>query len=265
VCLLQQATNFQEAHNENLGTQAFGDGLWVMFDYNRGYAEDLETSGVADSFRVPKYSTYFYQSQRDPSEVLTTASGEAIGGPMVQIANAWTADSPTTLRVFSNAEEVELFRDGKSLGRQKPALGPMSDHLHHPPFVFDLESFTPGELRAVAYIDAKPVAEHCVHTPGKAIALRLRVAINGCAPARDGDLIFAHAGEVDANGTIVPDCARSVTFSMRGPGEIVGDHVVESAGGIASALLRTGRTAGSIVLRAEAPGLTAAETTIDLP
>lgn len=264
VRLLQQATNFQEAHNENLGTSAFGDGLWVMFDYNRGYAADLETSGVADSFRVPKYSYYFYQSQRDASDVITTAGGEKIGGPMVHIATAWTVESPPTVRVFSNAEEVELFRDGKSQGRQKPARGPMSDRLRHPPFVFDLAPFTPGELRAVAYIGGKPVAEHRVRTPGEAIGLRLRVAVDGRAPDRNGDLVFVHAEEVDANGTVVPGPARSVTFSARGPGEIVGDRVVESAAGIASALLRTGRAAGSIVLRAEAPGLTAAENTVDL-
>jgi beta-galactosidase len=264
VRLLQQATNFQEAHNENLGTSAFGDGLWVMFDYNRGYSADLETSGVADSFRVPKYSYYFYQSQRDASDVLTTASGEKIGGPMVHIATAWTIESPLAVRVFSNAEEVELFRDGKSMGRQKPARGSMAEHLRHPPFVFDLAPFTPGELRAVAYIGGKLVAEHHVRTPGKGIALRLRVSIDGRAPSRDGDLLFIHAEEVDANGTIVPGSARSVTFSAHGPGEIVGDRAVESTGGIASALLRTGRSAGSIVLRAEAPGLTAAETTLDL-
>ena len=264
VRLLQQATNFQEAHNENLGTHAFGDGLWVMFDYNRGYAADLETSGVADSFRVPKYSTYFYRSQRDASEMLTTAGGEKIGGPMVHIATAWTAGSPLAVRVFSNAEEVELFRDGESLGLQNPARGPMAEHLRHSPFLFDLAPFTPGELRAVAYIGGKPVAEHRVRTPGEAIALRLRVAIDGRAPSRDGDLLFVHAEEVDANGTVVPDSARSVTFSARGPGEIVGDRVVKSAAGTASALLRTGRSAGSIVLSAEAPGLTAAETTLDL-
>ena len=130
--LLQQATNNQEAHNDNFTTPAFADAYWVMFDYNRGYAEDLEASGVMTLDRVPKFNYYFFRSQRDAMD-LSPWFGS---GPMVHIASYWQPDSSAHVRVYGNVEEVELFRNGRSIGRRQPDRDRISQHLRHAPFTF---------------------------------------------------------------------------------------------------------------------------------
>ncbi|MEO5913942.1 MAG: glycoside hydrolase family 2 TIM barrel-domain containing protein [Luteolibacter sp.] len=254
VRLLQQASNFQESHNENLGTQAAGDGLWVMFDYNRGYAEDLESSGPVDLFRLPKFSRYFYQSQRDASEIIT-AGTEKIGGPMAFIASYWTEKSPLAVRVFSNADEVELFLNNRSLGRHRPEKTPTSDKLRHPPFIFNVDKFEPGELRAVAYQNGKGVAKHSVKTPRPAKAIALGVDASGKSAAAGGDLLFVYARIVDENGTVVPDATTPVEFSVSGDAKVLGDNPSNAEAGIAPILLKTGDKPGTVRIQARAGGL----------
>jgi beta-galactosidase len=241
--LLQQATNLQEAHNDNFRTPAFADGYWVMFDYNRGYADDLETSGVMSLERLPKFAYFFFQSQRDASE----RSSRFESGPVVRIASHWMPGSSPRIRVFSNAEEVELKLNGRSLGRLKPARDKMSDKLRHPPFHFDARQFTPGTLEAVAFIGGRPVATHRVDTPGPPKSLRLHLDDAG-VPAGAGDLVFARAWVVDERFRPVPISGQSTRFEASGDFEIVGDQVTPLEAGTASVLVRIRSTAakGSI-------------------
>lgn len=167
--LLQQATNFQEAHNNNRQTGVLADGAWVMMDYNRGYEPDIESSGSMDIMRLPKFSYYFFQSQRDASEVHAAADS----GPMVFVASHWTPQSSAEVRVFSNGDEVELRLNGQSVGRRGPDNNRISGSLAHPPFTFALAGFQPGTLEAVAFLGGQEVARHSVTTPGAAAQLSL--------------------------------------------------------------------------------------------
>jgi beta-galactosidase len=234
--LLQQATNFQEAHNDNRKTIAFADGLWVMFDYNRGYAPDIESSGCADLFRVPKPSYDFFRSQRDATERLPGG----IGGPMVRIASDWTADSSTAVRVFSNAEEVELRLNGTRVARRRPDRDRLSTHLAHPPFTFAVPRFEAGVLEATAFIGARAVATHRVRTPGAPSALRLRLDEQDRPfGARGSDAAFLHASLVDANGTLAVQAWENVRFGATGAVRIVGANPYSTEAGVASTVLTT--------------------------
>jgi beta-galactosidase len=244
---LQQAANFQEAHDDNRATAAFADGLWVMYDYNRGYAPDVESSGCMDIFRLPKYAYHFFRSQRDPSERYANAST----GPMVFIASEWTPSSATDVRVYSNCDEVELRLNGRTVERRRPDRGRMSAHLAHPPFTFRLGSFTPGTLEAVAWLDGREAAHHAVRTPGAPERLTLALDLSGRAPSRAGkDVLFVRAALRDAAGTVVAAAWENVAFGATGGAALVGANPFATDAGIASILLQTGPAAAAPALYA---------------
>ena len=233
VRLLQQATNVQEAHNDNLSTPAFADGYWVMFDYNRGYAEDLEASGLMSLERIPKPAFHFFRSQRDVEEL----SPRFAGGPFVHIANEWRPDSPRPVRVFSNADEVELFVNGESLGRRTPDRNRISNNLRHPPFTFETPQFSPGTLEAVAYRNGAEIARHSVHRPGEPAGVIARLATQGIEPV-ENDLLFIHARIADRQGATVPITGEKIRFSVTEDLEVIGPDLATSENGTAAILVR---------------------------
>jgi beta-galactosidase len=231
--LLQQAQNVSDAHDDNYATPAFADGYWVMFDYARGYDTALESSGIMSIDRVPKFAAQFFRSQREPQDVSPTWGG----GPMVFIASFWTPASSPKVRVFSNADEVELFLNGKRIARKLNGPSRAYPHLAHPPLDFELSRFEPGELKAVAYSSGKEVATHVVRTPAEPVKLALALDDLGVEPVK-GDMVFLRAVLTDAAGTIVPDNGTTVTFRADGRYEIVGAASTVTEAGIASVLVR---------------------------
>jgi beta-galactosidase len=245
--LLQQAMNLQEAHNDNLHTPAFADGYWVMFDYNRGYANDLEASGIMSIYRQPKFSYYLFQSQRDPA--LTSTQYNA--GPMVYIASDWQADSSPNVRVFSNADAVELWLNGKLIARQTPDNGANTDKLPHPPFTFHLPRFEAGKLSAKAFIGNKLVATHSVSTPEAIHALEISLDTAGVPVNPTGsDVLFVNVRLVDTNGTTVPMNGKVVSFEADSAIEVLNPEAIVTEKGVATALVRVHNGAKGAHLRA---------------
>ncbi|MBC8052663.1 MAG: glycoside hydrolase family 2 protein [Sphingobacteriaceae bacterium] len=246
--LRQQTLNYQESHNDNLKGTAAGDANWLMYDYNRGYADDIESSGIMDIFRIPKFSYYFYQSQANP---------EGFYKPMVYIASFWNEKSDPNVIVYSNVQQVELFLNGKSLGKQGPDTDLNSDKLNHPPFTFKLKEFTPGTLKAVAYRGDKALATHTISTPLSISSLKLSADISDRnLKAGKNDVIFLYASILDKNGTVIPDSSLEVKFEvLQGDAEIIGGPSINAEAGIATILLKAGTKKGTIVIKASAPGL----------
>ena len=244
--ILIQTKNHQESLNANRALRFLcGDGLWVGIDF-QSYA-----SGIIDYFRRPKFSFYFYQSQRDPYLKFENINS----GPMIFIANYWTKNSPRDVKVFSNCDSVQLQLNGKSIATQTPDNNSISDHLLHPPFTFKNALWQPGELKAVGFLDGKQTVEHIRNTPGKAQAIEIEFNIK-TDPVADGeDLFFAHAKIVDANGTIIPTADSWVDFEVQGAARLVGPNRIKAEAGIASALVRVTVEPGVIDVEAQAKDL----------
>ena len=245
--MLQQAFNFQEAHNDNMYGPCFGDANWLMFDYNRGYAPDIESSGIMDIFRIPKFSYWFYRSQAEE-------------GPVCFIASHNLPSSGTTVRVFSNADTVMLFQNDSLVAVQEPDHNRNTVNLSHPPFTFTLPQYIPGTLKAVAIRNGTETATASVTTPGSPAALRLEADFSNKPLKPDGaDAVFVYATLVDSIGNPVFNADSLVEFSVRGNAELIGQNTVRAEAGIATILLRAGTNPGKIMIRASSADMAEAE------
>jgi beta-galactosidase len=244
--MLVQARNHQESLNKNRALPFLcGDGLWVGIDYQ------IFPSGIIDFFRLPKFSYYFYQSQRDPYLKFDNIDS----GPMIFIANYWQQDSPRDVKIFSNCDSVQLWLDGKKISSQTPDQDSLSNNLLHPPFTFTNLTWQAGELEAIGFLAGQPVVQHIRRTPGQVKAIAIEFELKR-PPLADGEeLFFIYAKLVDKNGTIVPSADELVQFNVKGPAELLSPEKVKAEAGIATALVRVGSTAGKITVQAGVEGL----------
>lgn len=162
--------------------------------------------GIVDLAGFKKDRFYIYQAHWRPDF------------PMVHVLPHWNwperVGKVTPVYVYSSGDEVELFLNGKSLGRLKRQ--PQEYRFKWMGVIY-----APGELKAVAYKAGKPWAEETVKTTGAPAGITLDV--DRPVISKDGrDLAFVTAKVVDANGLTVPVAMNTIKFSVTGgPGEIV--------------------------------------------
>jgi len=136
--------------------------------------------------------------------------------PMVHIVGHWTwpdrVGQPIRIAVDSNAEEVELFLNGKSLGRQTMAR---EGHLEWQ------VPYQPGVLVARGYAGGKEIASDKVETTGPAAKLKLEPYRAGLT-ADGKDATMVKVSVLDAAGRVVPDGDAQVTFAVEGSAHIIG-------------------------------------------
>jgi beta-galactosidase len=182
--------------------------IWTGFDYigePTPYEWPSRSSyfGIIDLAGFPKDVYYMYQSEWTNKNVL-------------HIFPYWNWKSGQTVDIwayYNNADEVELFLNGKSLGKQHK----VGDQLH----VMWKVPFEPGTLRAVSYKNRKQVMATEEKTAGQATRMVLS-ADRRKIDADNSDLSYVTVQIVDKDGTLVPDAGNLVYFSITGPGKIIG-------------------------------------------
>ena len=252
--MLQQANNFQEAHNDNLINPHLGDANWLMFDYNRGYSPDLESSGIMDIFRLPKFAYYFYRSQDKPS----TPNNGYDATHTVKIASLWNSFSDFhKLKVYSNCEEVALYLNEKLTERKVADRNSISDQLPYPPFVFDTQKYEAGQLKAIGYINGKEIKQDVITTSNKPTQIKTTYDKSGKPLKADGaDVVFIYATVCDANGNPVHESDASIQFSLKGNGKLIGQNPIKAEAGIATILLQAGDKSSTLSITATNAELT---------
>ncbi|SCW86209.1 beta-galactosidase GalB [Mucilaginibacter sp. NFR10] len=231
--------------------------IWTGFDYlgePTPYSWPSRSSyfGIIDLAGFPKDVYYMYQSEWTNKNVLHIfPHWNWQPGKMIDI---WA--------YYNNADEVELYLNGKSLGIQKKT----GDDLH----VMWRVKYQPGTLKAISRKNGKTVLTREIHTAGAPAKIEL-TADRSQIKADGQDLSFITVKILDKDGNVVPDADNKVNFKIAGEGSIAsvdnGDPVShdpfkadyrKAFHGLALAIVQAKEKAGTITLTASADGLKSA-------
>lgn len=251
-----------------------GQFVWTGFDYlgepTPYYTEwpsHASYFGAVDLAGIEKDRFYLYRSKWNPSE------------ETLHILPHWNwkgrEGEVTPIFVYTNYPTAELFINGKSQGKRTKDLSITheagTDGLQRQPryrLMWMNTVYEPGTVEVVAYdAEGKEAARKTMTTTGKPYAVKLTLE-NDRIKADGEDIAFVRVQIVDREGRVVPTATNEVTFKASGAG-----HFHAAANGDATcivpfqspkqpafsgqltAIVQSGKSAGTITLRASAKGL----------
>ena len=198
-------------HNDFVG----GQFIWTGFDYigePTPYAYPARSSyfGIIDLAGLPKDSYYMYQSEWTQK-------------PVLHLFPHWNWLPGQTIDMwcyYNQADEVELFINGKSQGiRKKTVYGAQNEGdayrkstEYH---VMWRVAFQPGEVKVVARKDGKEIASQTIKTAGAPHHLVLKETYQGTlAHGTSEPTTFVEVNVVDKDGNHCPNATNQVFFSV---------------------------------------------------
>jgi beta-galactosidase len=236
-----------------------GEFRWTGFDYlgESGWPTRNGNYGIIDLVGFKKDAYYFYQSQWTEK-------------PMVHILPHWTwkgkEGKKIPVWVYANADEVELILNGKSLGTKI-----MSSETMYCEWIVP---YTPGKIEAKAYRNKKLVASTQHTTSTKLKELQLELDKKTITTSFD-DVVHIKTKLIDISGEISPSTDQKVTYTISGPGTIIGvgngdpmtkeafkANTISTFRGLALCMVQSTGKTGTIKIEAKVANLPVAISTI---
>ncbi|MCB0443203.1 MAG: DUF4982 domain-containing protein, partial [Flavobacterium sp.] len=208
--------------------------------------------GILDVCGFPKNIYYYYKSWWTNEAILHISPHWNWPDKIGQSIDVW---------VNTNADEVELILNGKSLGKK---VMPRNSHLKWNVI------YEPGTLEAVAYKNGEKLTSK-VETTGVATAV-IATASKTKLLADGQDGVVVNISIVDEKGLEVPDANNMVYFTLLGDGQIIGvgngdpsSHEPDKCragawqrsafNGKCQVILQAGKTIGDLTLQIRSNGL----------
>ena len=190
------------------GTRVSSGGVKIVFSdtntHHRGES-NYRMSGVTDAMRIPKDAFYVHQVMWngwvEPEHQQTYIIGH------------WNYPAGTTKNIYvvSTADDVELFVNGRSLGRGKQSYRFL--------YTFENIAFEPGNLEAVGSDGSK----YKIETAGEPYQLKLSAIENPEGMKADGaDMVLFEIEVLDKQGRRCPLDDRMISFNLWGEAKWIG-------------------------------------------
>lgn len=282
-----------EFYFQEQNPHSMGEFMWTGFDYlgeptpyggkdnstngywNADWPARSSYFGAVDLSGFPKDRFYLYQSQWTSK-------------PMIHVLPHWNWEGMEGQEIpvycYTNCDEVELFVNGKSMGRKvkgKDKTNIIVDFLRYEPKSFDspyrlswMVPYEAGNIKVIGYKNGEKINEKSIFTAGKPYQLALEVDRERILA--DGvDLAYITVKVLDKEGNVCPLADNKVSFIVEGVGrlEAVGNGDPTSTAsfqadnrkafnGLCLAILKASKEKGEISLTAQSKGLKKASISI---
>jgi beta-galactosidase len=266
--LIEHALLHTTIHNLQKGNLGISGAIgWCAFDYAThiefGSGDRICYHGVMDTFRLPKWAAYFYQSQLPSSKKV-----------VLQAATHWTMGDRSgggnnPLTIFSNCDEIEVLIGDINVGKFKPDKS-MYPNLKHPPIiVYGLNEYSAWgqrqffDLHLIGYIDGRAVADQWISSNKLPKKIEIKTSTNQLFA--DGSDIARIAFYItDEFGNPLPYARNIITLKLEGEADLIGENPFPMIGGQAAVYVRARSKVSLITILAQTSGLPEAKVSLEI-